>query len=366
MRKQYVLDVVRRRGRVQGAGDAADGGPRAAGGGRRGLVLALLAGAGVLAAGLAWHTWIEPAATAPSEAAAPVPEHQRSGPLANPWGNAAPVTSTPADDAAAAAAQAAAAAGASAPSPFVPPAPAAVRQALARLRGGGEGLAAGRDAPAFMKAALQGGDGAALVAAWMAERQCRHLMHWRRIDEWRRRANPQAPAAAARPGPEAGAVAVCEAMPDTAAVEEALAAAGFPPIAGGGPELTRRPIDLAQAVAVGDALLLAEVMEATEGEAAQQLLRAWGADARDLESPEVMRAALWLASCTPLDVNGRPGGAAALKRACAEHPALSQACLNHGMCDARDLRDLLLRMLQPGELATAERLGRGVVSRMGR
>jgi hypothetical protein len=218
---------------------------------------------------------------------------------------------------------------------------------------------------AFVQASLQGGDAAALVATWMAERQCRHFMHWRRIEQWRQRANAQ-PAAAGARGAGAALLPLCEAMPEPTAVEEALAAAGFPAYTGGGPELTRRPIDLAQAVAVGDPLLLAEVLEATDGEVVLQLLRAYGADARDLVLPEVARAALWLASCTPQDTNGRPSGAGALQRACAEHPALSQACLDQGLCDARDLRDLLLRSMQPGELATAERLGRGLVGRMGR
>lgn len=346
-------------------------------------VLAALALLGLIAAWAVWRTWFAPDDPAAAAASAPVPEHQRSGQLANPWGNAPAVPASPADEAAAAARAEAAAAAASAAAssalatsnatarPFVPPAREAVVQSLAKLRGGGDGLVAGRDALAFVQAALQGGDTAALVATWMIERQCRQLMHWRRMDEWRQRANAGRPVAGASAGRGASLAPLCEQMPDARQVDEALAAAGFTLAAAGagqgtGPELTRRPIDLAQAVAVGDPLLLAEVIDATDIETARQLLRAWGADARDLESPDVLRGALWLASCTPVDAAGRPAHTSALKRACAEHPALAQACQHHGLCEVRDLRDLLLKSLPPADLAVAERLARGVVGRMGR
>jgi len=325
----------------------------------------------LLAAALAmsWRAWFAaPAASAPSMA--PVPEHQRTGPLANPWGNAPPASASRAEElAAAAAASAAAAAPAASSAPassasLAPPTREAVRAALARLR-------AGATTGAFVESALKGREPAALVAAWMAERQCRQWLHWRQMMEWRARAvpgrdGPGGGPGGAAPGASAMALPPCEGLPEPGLVDEALAAAGFAVAAEGPAELTRRPVDFAFAVAVGDPPLLAEVLEASEGDRVAQELQAWGADARDLGAPEVVRAAAWLASCTPLDATGRASNAATLRPACRDHPALWQACLHHGLCDARDLRDLYLRTMQADTLGTIERLARWLAPRMGR
>jgi len=326
-------------------------------------------GALLLAAALAmsWRAWFAaPATSAPSTA--PVPEHQRTGPLANPWGNAPPANASRAEELAAAAAASAAAASAasaasSAPAPsasLAPPTREAVRAALARLR-------AGATTGAFVGSALKSREPAALVAAWMAERQCRQWLHGQQMMEWRARAGPgRGGPGGAAPGASAMALPPCEVLPESGLVDEALAAAGFVVAAEGPAELTRRPADFAFAVAVGDPALLAEVLDASDGERVAQQLQAWGADARDLAAPEVVRAAAWLASCTPLDATGRASTAATLLPACRDHPVLWQACLHHGLCDARDLRDLYLRTMQADTLGTIERLARWLAPRIGR
>jgi hypothetical protein len=386
MRKTYVLDAAKRRARALMHG--ADGEEGAATRRRRLIAIGALL---LLVAALAFWGWRtfsasrEPVAPAPGPV---VPEHQRSGPLANPWGGGAP--STGAEDAAAAAAAASAAArgaqaggtqagvngangvngqggpnAARAAGP-IPPSREALREALAKLRAGGN------NAVEYVAAALQSGDGAALVAAWMVERQCRLATHWRQVSEWRsrvdatRQATPAAAMAARGPLGGAGnylpAFAACQPMPDVAGLEEALERAGYPPSNEQMIELTRRPIDLALAVSVGDPLLIAEVIDATPGHLITQRLQAWGVDARDLESPEVVRAALWIASCTPA------GGAASsgMLPACREHPALLQACIQNGLCDARDLRDLFLRSMPADAMGASERLGRTLAARMGK
>lgn len=363
MRKHFVIDPARRRAQPLegGAGLSDDTAPS----GRQRRTLFVLAALVVLIAGalVAWRFWLAPpAAPVVSAASAAIPAHQRTGPLANPWGNEAPVTAPRADEPAAASATAAASAaitGAAAASGGVdvpavrggvPPSRDAVRQALARLRGA--------SGAAFVHAALKDRDAAALVAAWMAERQCRQATQWRMVMEWRRRGTQDR--AAAVPGPNAASVARCEAMPEPGLLEEALAAAGFPAVVDLATEATRRPIDFALAVAVGDPLLLADVLEASDADRVGQQLRAWGADGRDLLSPEVQRAAVWLASCTT------PSASTTLLAACREHPALWQACLNEGLCDLRDLRDLTLRTMSATEAGAVERLARWLAPRMGR
>ena len=334
------------------------------------LALLLL---GALAAIWAVRALLVPAAE-PVPAVAPVPEHQRSGPMANPWGSGVPVTSTRAEDTAAAASAAelvsaaasasvssfasAAGAGASArAASAAPPSSEALRQALARLR-------AGPRAGEFVSTALQGGDKAAMVAAWMVERQCRQATQWRQITEWRARAGAVRPAAAAA-SPAFADAAQCQPMPDAGAIEAALEAAGFPTTTEQTTEMTRRPLDLALAVAVGDPLLLAEVLEATPPERVALQLQAWGADARDL-SPEAQRAALWWASCMAPQARAAGATSGALLPACREHPALWQACAFQGLCDVRDLRDMLLRSLPADALSASERLARWLAPRIGR
>jgi len=372
VRKRYVLDSLRRQAQARADARALAG--EEAGSARRRRAVLVLVALGVMAAAFAgWRAWFMTPEATVAAPGAPVPEHQRTGPLANPWGNEAPVNATRAEEAAAAASAAAATAAAAAAAASAaagaeasagggaPPARDAVRQALARLRGGGP-------AAEVVNAALKGGDGAALVAVWMAERQCRQLMHWRQISEWRSRGSPNPGGAAAGPGPGpmTASLALCESMPESGPIEAALAAAGFPASVDNATELTRRPVDFAFAVAVGDPLLLADVLEASDSDRVGQQLRAWGADARDLVNPEVQRAAVWLASCTPLDAPGRPGGPAAVLAACKEHPAVWQACLHQGLCDVRDLRDLLLRSLSATEMGAVERIARTLAPRMGR
>ncbi|MBI5720336.1 MAG: hypothetical protein HZC37_21890 [Burkholderiales bacterium] len=370
MRTQYSLDDVRRR--AGGALHRLLAKQAQAERGRRKRA-ALVAGALVVAAGAGWGSWrvwhlaFAPAAV-PAAAAASAPAHQQSGPLANPWGSGKPVTAAPADDAAASAPVPAAAAsgptgtrgpgtppdGAPAGVGALPPARDALRQALAQLRAGG-------NAAERVNAALQSGDPAALAIAWMTERHCRQVTHWRQIHEWRQRAAPNQPA---RSGPAP--TMKCDAMPEAGQIEAALQAAGFPADVDSASELTRRPLDLALAVSVGDPLLLAEVLEASDGERVAQQLQAWGADPRDLQTPEIQRAAIWLASCLPLDAAGRPANSAQLQAPCREHPALWQACMHQGLCDVRDLRDLLLRTMPADALGATERLARWLAPRMGR
>ena len=88
MRKLFVLDSARRQKgdlpEADGEGATSAGGGLAARvGGRRNLVVALGL-AVVLAAGGAWRVWFAAPDAAPVTASAPVPEHQRSGQLANP------------------------------------------------------------------------------------------------------------------------------------------------------------------------------------------------------------------------------------------------------------------------------------------
>jgi hypothetical protein len=374
VRKHFVIDPARRRARaLDGEAGPAEGAAQAAAGARRRALVLLAALVAVSAGAFAvWRFWLAPPVAPVAAPAAVVPEHQRSGPLANPWGNEAPVTASRAEETAAAASAATPAAtaaiaasgpGAGPVGRGVPPSRDAVREALARLRSAGK--------PAeFLTAALQGGDAAALVAAWMAERQCRQTAQWRQVMEWRRRGSQER--APPGPAPSAASLARCVSMPEPELLEAALAAAGFPTVVDIATEPTRRPIDFALAVAVGDPLLLAEVLEASDVDRVGQQLRAWGADARDLLSPEVQRAAVWLASCTPPappaapDAPGRAGNAAAQQAACREHPALWQACLNDGLCDVRDLRDLMLRTMSATEAGAVERLARALAPRMGR
>lgn len=370
MRTQYSLDDVRRRAggalrRLLAQQEEAERGRR-----RR---LALVAGLVALAAGggwgawLVWHAAFAPATVAAPAAQASAPAHQQSGPLANPWGSGKPVTMAQTDEAASAPSPAAGASGPSGASgasgapagtrpgvAALPPTRDSLRQMLAQLRASG-------NAAERADAALQSGDPAALAIAWMAERHCRQVTHWQQIHQWRQRA---APNQAARGGPAP--TMQCESMPEAGEIEAALVAAGFPAGVDSATELTRRPVDLALAVSVGDPLLLAEVLEASDGERIAQQLLAWGADRRDLLTPEVQRAAIWLASCMPLDAAGRPGNSAALQVQCREHPALWQACMHQGLCDVRDLRDLLLRTMPAEALGATERLARWLAPRMGR
>ncbi|MBL8290150.1 MAG: hypothetical protein JNL85_19340, partial [Rubrivivax sp.] len=330
------------------------------------LALAAAAVAAALGAGwLAWRALAEPQPL-PADPSAGVPEHQRSGPLANPWGSGPAVLGSEraAEPPAAAVAATAARAGAAparehtASALAAPGAREALRAALAQLRA--QGLAA-----EFVRRALADGDAAALVAAWMAERQCRQAAQWRLISQWRQRA-----AAGGGIGPGAGVPATggsafseaqCRGMPEPEAVEGALKAAGFTaPAEAGHLELTRRPIELTLALDAGDPLLVAEVLEATAPDAVRQQLQAapWKLDPRDLQDPDIVRAAVWLASCAPL----RAG--APLQAACRDHPAFWQACMHQGLCDARDLRDLIVRSMPAGAAGTVELLARSLEGRL--
>ncbi|MFO1287662.1 MAG: hypothetical protein U1F49_14710 [Rubrivivax sp.] len=341
---------------------------------RIGVGLMLAAAAVVAAAVAAWLTWralAEPDA-APADPLAGVPAHQRSGPLANPWGAGPAVLGS----------ERAAEPPAAAPAPAprrehpasalsAPGASDAVRAALAQLR-------AQPHAAPYVRRALADGEGVALVVAWMAERQCRQAAQWRQISHWRQRAAPAvagggvgvAGQATAGSGPGE---AQCRDMPETDAVEEALKNAGFAAAAEPGHlELTRRPIELTLALEVGDPLLVAEVLEATAPDVAkQQLLAApWKLDARDLQDPDVVRAAVWLASCAPQRAGASASAGAGTGTgtqqhpACRDHPALWQACMHQGLCDARDLRDLVVRSMPAEAAGTVERLARSLLGRM--
>lgn len=144
-----------------------------------------------------------------------------------------------------------------------------------------------------------------------------------------------------------------------------MEAAGSPATSGETTEMTRRPLDLALAISVGDPLLLAEVLEATPAERVTAQLQSWGADTRDL-SPEVQGAALWWASCLAPEARRSGATSGALQPACREHPALWQGCAYQGLCDMRDLRDLLLRSLPVDALNASERLARWLAPRLGR
>ncbi|MBL8326249.1 MAG: hypothetical protein JNJ89_14955 [Rubrivivax sp.] len=380
MRTQYLLDDVRRR-----SGDAL----------RRWLVseelgrrqrwqrLAVAAVSLAVVALSSWVVWRHVLAPAPGPeraAESPVPEHQRSGPLANPWGSGAPVVGERGSDAAVASAAFAASAAATAAAQAAadaaraagpvavlagPGAREATGAALSQLRGSAR-------AADFARQALAGRDAAPLVAAWMAERECRQVAQWRQMFEWRTRATqPGVRADPAAAVPIAGVhpllrtlLARCADMPDDAAVEAALAAAGFPAT----PDLaesTRRPLDVARAAALGDPLLLATVIDASSPEE----LQAYVAQSLPQRAPlapaslEVVKAALWLASCRAAGAGG-PGAGAASSRsapACAEHPALWQACTQAGLCDARDLHDLLLRTMPADQFHATERLAQALV-----
>ncbi|MCW5634021.1 MAG: hypothetical protein KIT17_11870 [Rubrivivax sp.] len=331
---------------------------------RRWLVVVLCA---AVVPGALWLL-LAPRGEAPAPEVAQVPDFQRSGPLANPWGHGVPVQGADAP-AAASAAGASAAAGAAVASSS----PAAARAAPTResLR---DTLAALRDAgtaAAFVTTAIERGEPSALAVAWMVERHCRQRLHWQQIAQWRQRAGQATAAIGARGSGAANAAATealsrCDALPDAAALDAALEAAGFPATDDNVVEMTRRPVDLTLALAVGDPLLMAEVVDASSAERIGARLQAWGADPRDLQ-PDTQRAALWLATCYPRDARGQPlVNAAGLQPACRDHPALWHACMHQGLCDARDLRDMLLRTLPPAALAASERLARELAARVAR
>ena len=371
MRTQYLLDDVRRR----------------AGGALRRLLAhqehakreryrraAFAIGVLALLAGTTWAVWR--VAFAPPEVQAPaaqasVPEHQLSGPLANPWGPGTPVMAERGAEAPAAAASSAPAATDPAmargePKLDSPAARDAMRAALAQFR-------TSPRAAEFVNKAMQGGDPAQLAVAWMAERQCRQVAQWRQMFEWRTRAmqpgarnDPLASLPATGVSPQLRTLVTrCVDMPNANLLEAALASAGFAT----SPELTeptRRPLDLARAVALGDATMLATVLDTSTAEetsawvAARTAQRGAGPPETDIE---VLRAALWLASCRA----GSGGGGAGNKRAdCADHPAVWQGCTQQGLCDARDLHDLLLRTMSTQEWHASERLAQMLAPLMGR
>jgi hypothetical protein len=78
---------------------------------------------------------------------------------------------------------------------------------------------------------------------------------------------------------------------------------------------------------------------------------------------EVRRAALWLASCRD---RADARATAAQRQACQEHPAVWQACMQRGLCDIRDLNDLLLRTLPADQWQAAERLAQVLAPKLGR
>ncbi|MBL8341395.1 MAG: hypothetical protein JNL30_07985 [Rubrivivax sp.] len=389
MPTQYLLDDVRRRTgdalRRWLAGQEQDRRRRRR---RLAVVGASLAG-GAVGLWAVWHLGLAPAPGPERAAQAPVPDHQRAGPLANPWGAGTPVVGERGSEVAAAAsavmaAPAAAAASAAAEATAeaaraagpvaglaalaAPGAREAVGASLSQLRGSAR-------AADFAKQALAGRDAARLTAAWMAERECRQVAQWRLMFEWRTRATQPGvrvdPAAAV---PTSGVhpllralLARCADMPDDAAVEAALAAAGFPAT----PDLaesTRRPLDVARAAALGDPLLLATVIDASGAEELEAYVAQRLPQRTPPASPEVLKAALWLASCRTAAAAGAAGASAAPSRGaptCAEHPALWQACTQSGLCDARDLHDLLLRTMPADQFHATERLAQALAPSMG-
>ncbi len=387
MRTHYLLDNARRR-----AGDAVRRfmAQREQADRQRRRRLALAAGVLLLGGGAAWALWrmafAPPAVPAPV-AQASVPAHQQSGPLANPWGPGTPVVGERGAEGAAAASTAAAASSApveravaARPEALLatPAGREALRVALARLRGTAR-------AADFVQPALQATDPAALAVAWMAERQCRQVAQWRLMAEWQARAlnpgmriDPAAPASV--PGMSAqlrGLVQRCADMPVDNRIEEALVSAGFASTS----ELTeptRRPLDLARAVAVGDAVLLATVLDASTAEEVGAWVAARVPQRGPAEQPpDVLKSAFWLASCRAGEGAAAAGGntprsgagavSGAQRAACgADHPAVWQACMQQGLCDARDLHDMLLRTLSTEDWHASERLARQLVPLMGR
>lgn len=330
--------------------------------------------AGVAALLLAWAAWRLLATPQPAvrEPQASVPEHQRSGPLANPWGTGpAVVGGERAVEPGASSTLASASAAASAARPRDPTAWLAAPAALDAVRAALAQLRASPGAAEFVQRALQGLEPAALVAAWMIERQCRQAVQWRQIVQWRERIAPGRPAArSADSGSGSGSTVSetrCREMPEASAIDSALSTAGFVPAADQAPELTRRPIALAMAMQIGDPVLTAEVLQATDSSGLPPQLQAMpGIDPRDLTDPQVARAAVWLASCAPRDAAGRAiANSTGLHEACRDHPALRDACLQQGLCDLRDLRDLLLRTLTAQELGACERVARALVAATG-
>lgn len=341
---------------------------------RRGLKALAALGAGALITAAAWLVWQAAAEreALPADPRNSVPAHQREGPLANPWGaGPAVLGSERAAEPAAPATPPGAAPGrgATAATLAAPGAREALRAALAQLR-------AQAQAGEFVRRSLANDDAASLVAAWVAERHCRQAAQWRQVAEWRQRAG----APAERRGADAGGQAAgggsslgqaqCQDMPEAEAVEEALKTAGFAAPAEAGPlEPTRRPLDLTLALEVGDPLLVAEVLGASAPhEVVQQLQAApWKLDARDLIDVQVVRAAVWLASCAPqrLGSGGAAGAGAQLNPACRDHPGLRQACLHEGLCDLRDLHDLVVRSMPAAAAGVAERLARTLSQRAG-
>jgi hypothetical protein len=381
MRTQYLLDDVRRRtGEAVRRVLARQAHDRRARRRRRALMAGVLAGAAAGTWGLwaAWQWAFAPAPVAGRVAEAHVPEHQRSGPLANPWGAGTPVLGERGPEGAASGAMSAAAtAGAASAAQQAPTRPdatlaspaaqAAVRAALTQLRGSAR-------AADFVRQAMESRDPPALAAAWMAERHCRHVAQWRLTLEWRMRAqnpgarpDPNAPLPAAGVHPQLRTLhARCGDMPEDSAVDSALAAAGFG-ATGDLPEPTRRPLDLARAVSVGDPVLLATVIDAASAEEVNTYLARHTRAAAAADTPaDVLKAALWLASCRAGAAAGGAGAARGGHPACAEHPALWLACTQQGLCDARDLHDLLLRTMPADLWHTSERLAAELVPLMGK
>ena len=390
MRTTYLLDRVRRRrAGALGASDAAGAEANLTMRRRRwGLAAAVLLGAGLVVAGWAlWSPLGRTTAPAPA-AAASVPAHQWSGPMANPYGNGpavvaergveapasaagagVPVQTANATSATSAAGASTGASAASAGANFTTPAARqAVAAALARWRAGPRG-------GEFVTQALQSGEPAALLVAWMASRQCQEVAQWRLVTEWRYRATtPGARAEAVAPPPlPAGTsaslrslAARCVDMPDQNQVDTALAGAGF--AATNLPEPTRRPLDLSAAASLGDPGVLAAVVDATplEDLIAWVTSRNRGPSAAPTQpSLEVLRGAFWLASCQGSGA-GSGGSSAATRPNCQDHPAVWQACTQQGLCDGRDLHDVLLRTLPADVWHASDRLARELAPLLGR
>jgi hypothetical protein len=389
MRTLYLMDDVRRR-----AGEAvrrilaAEHTARQVRRRRAWLGLALAAGV----AGAGWVLWR--AGSAPPQERAPaaqasVPAHQQSGPLANPWGSGAPVLGEAPSRAAAAVGASGVSAVASgagrdgasgaAPKADVSLAGDAAREAVRAAVGQWRVSARAAD---FVAKAMQSGEPAQLAVAWMAERQCRQVAQWRLMFEWRARAvKPGARADTTSVVPVSGVhpqlrslLGRCVDMPEDSAFDAALAAAGFAATSDL-PESTRRPLDLARAAALGDPTLLASVVDASTAEDLLEWVVARtsrrGASAPET-SIEVAKAALWLASCRAAAGGGGAAAAAqgaaptAKSASCHDHPALWQACTQQGLCDARDLHDLILRTMPADQWHASQRLAQWLAPEIGR
>jgi hypothetical protein len=302
-----------------------------------------------------------------------VPEHQRVGPLANPYGGgpaetgpdrAAAAPTTASSPAVADAQGSAAGRRAAPPSLDTPAAREALRAALAQWR------SATRSAE-YLAVAVQAREPAALVVAWMADRQCRDLAQWRQMLQWLKRAAETLPPGNAPAMPAVSpalrqAMERCEAMPEDETLDGALADAGFAGNAAPN-ESIRRPIELAQAAAFGDATLLAAVLEAAPPQdlvtwiAARPTVAQLAPQAGQATLP-VLRGAMWLAAC----LNADAAGVALRRAACQDHPALWHACMREGLCDVRDINDLLMRTLAADEVHAAGRLARAIAPLLGR